>query len=50
MILSKLTSHAQTTIPQPVRVAPELQPSEEFRYEIIADTKRHAKPEKRIPI
>jgi len=35
MIVSKLTSKAQTTIPQPVRVALRLQPGDELVYEII---------------
>jgi antitoxin PrlF len=34
MIVSKLTSKAQTTIPQPVRVALRLQPGDELVYEI----------------
>ena len=35
MILSKLTSKAQTTIPQPVRAALGLEPGDELLYEII---------------
>ena len=35
MIVSKLTSKAQTTIPQPVRMALRLQPGDEILYEII---------------
>ena len=35
MITSKLTSKAQTTIPQPIRAALELQPGDELLYEII---------------
>ncbi len=35
MITSKLTSKAQTTIPQPVRAALELQPGDELLYEIV---------------
>ena len=35
MITSKLTSKAQTTIPQPIRAALELQPGDEILYEII---------------
>ena len=35
MITSKLTSKAQTTIPQPIRTALELQPGDELLYEII---------------
>ena len=35
MIISKLTSKAQTTIPQPVRAALGLQPGDELLYEII---------------
>ena len=35
MIVSKLTSKAQTTIPQLVRVALRLQPGDELGYEII---------------
>ena len=34
MITSKLTTKAQTTIPQPVRVALQLQPGDELVYEI----------------
>jgi antitoxin PrlF len=34
MITSKLTSKAQTTIPQPVRVALNLQPGDEIVYRI----------------
>ena len=35
MIVSKLTSKAQTTIPQPIRAALGLQPGDELLYEII---------------
>ncbi|MXX56702.1 MAG: AbrB/MazE/SpoVT family DNA-binding domain-containing protein [Gemmatimonadetes bacterium] len=35
MIVSKLTSKAQTTIPKPIRVALELQPGDELSYEIL---------------
>ena len=35
MIISKLTSKAQTTIPQPVRTALNLQPGDEIVYEIV---------------
>ena len=35
MITSKLTSKAQTTIPQPVRAALNLQPGDELLYEIV---------------
>jgi len=35
MITSKLTSKAQTTIPQPVRAALELQEGDELLYEIV---------------
>lgn len=34
MIVSKLTSKAQTTIPQPVRAALRLAPGDELAYEI----------------
>ena len=34
MIVSKLTSKAQTTIPRPVRVALDLEPGDEITYEI----------------
>jgi antitoxin PrlF len=34
MITSKLTSKAQTTIPQPVRAALRLQPGDELVYQI----------------
>ena len=34
MIISKLTTKAQTTIPQPVRAALHLQPGDELMYEI----------------
>ena len=37
MIVSKLTSKAQTTIPQPVRAALDLQPGDEIAYEIVDD-------------
>ena len=35
VIVSKLTSKAQTTIPQPIRVALGLQPGDELSYEIV---------------
>jgi antitoxin PrlF len=35
MIVSKLTSKAQTTIPQPVRTALQLRPGDELVYEIV---------------
>ena len=35
MIVSKLTSKAQTTIPQPIRAALWLQPGDELSYEIV---------------
>ena len=35
MIISKLTSKAQTTIPLPIRSALGLQPGDELLYEII---------------
>ena len=35
MITSKLTSKAQTTIPQPIRAALGLQPGDELLYEIV---------------
>ena len=35
MITSKLTSKAQTTIPQPIRTALGLRPGDELLYEII---------------
>lgn len=45
MILSKLTSKAQTTIPQAVRRALQLKPGDELEYQIIDDhvilTKAH---------
>ena len=37
MIISKLTSKVQTTIPQPVRTALNLQPGDEIVYEIVDD-------------
>jgi antitoxin PrlF len=37
MIVSKSTSKAQTTIPQPVRAALRLQPGDEIVYEIVDD-------------
>jgi len=37
MIVSKLTSKAQTTIPQPVRAALGLEPGDELLYEIVDD-------------
>ncbi len=36
MIVSKLTSKAQTTIPQPVRTALRLEPGDELLYQIDA--------------
>jgi len=36
MIVSKLTSKAQTTIPQPVRAALRLKPGDELLYQIDA--------------
>ena len=35
MIVSKLTSKAQTTIPRPIRTALGLQPGDELSYEIV---------------
>ena len=35
MIVSKLTSKARTTIPQPIRAALGLQPGDELSYEIV---------------
>ena len=35
MIISKLTSKAQTTIPLPIRIALGLRPGDELLYEII---------------
>ena len=35
MIVSKLTSKAQTTIPRPIRAALGLQPGDELLYEIV---------------
>jgi antitoxin PrlF len=35
MITSKLTTKAQTTIPQPVRTALHLEPGDELVYEIV---------------
>jgi antitoxin PrlF len=35
MIVSKLTSKSQTTIPQPVRAALHLEPGDEIVYEIV---------------
>ena len=35
MITSKLTSKAQTTIPQPIRTALKLQPGDDLLYEIV---------------
>ena len=35
VIISKLTSKAQTTIPQPIRAALGLQPGDELSYEIV---------------
>ena len=37
MITSKLTTKAQTTIPQPVRVALHLRPGDELIYQIDAE-------------
>ena len=37
MITSKLSAKAQTTIPQPVRVALHLVPGDEVAYEIDGD-------------
>ena len=35
VIVSKLTSRARTTIPQPIRAALGLQPGDELSYEIV---------------
>ncbi len=35
MITSKLTTKAQTTIPQPIRAALRLEPGDELLYEIV---------------
>lgn len=35
MIVSKLTSKAQTTIPKPIRTALDLQPGDQLSYEIL---------------
>ena len=35
MIVSKLTSKAQTTIPRPIRAALGLRPGDELSYEIV---------------
>ena len=35
MIVSKLTSKAQTTIPRPIRAALGLQPGDELLYEVL---------------
>ena len=35
VIVSKLTTKAQTTIPKPIRAAFELQPGDELSYEIL---------------
>ena len=35
VIVSKLTTKAQTTIPKPIRAALELQPGDELSYEIL---------------
>jgi len=35
MIVSKLTSKAQTTVPRPVRAALRLEPGDELVYEIV---------------
>lgn len=37
MITSKLTTKAQTTIPQPVRTALKLHEGDELAYEIVGD-------------
>jgi len=37
MIRSKLTTKAQTTVPQPVREALRLKPGDELAYEITGD-------------
>ncbi|WP_295882758.1 type II toxin-antitoxin system PrlF family antitoxin [uncultured Thiohalocapsa sp.] len=48
MITSKLTSKAQTTVPQPVRAALNLQPGDELEYRLEAGrvilTRRAAEP------
>jgi len=46
MITSKLTAKAQTTIPQPVRVALGLRPGDEVNYQIDGDrvVLRRARP------
>jgi len=51
MITSKLTTKAQTTIPQPVRAALRLEPGDELIYEIddqrviVTKASRGAKPD-----
>ncbi|MDN5939606.1 MAG: type II toxin-antitoxin system PrlF family antitoxin [Salinisphaera sp.] len=45
MIVSKLTSKAQTTIPQPVRAALHLKPGDQLVYELDGDQVILAKAE-----
>lgn len=45
MIVSKLTSKAQTTIPRPVRAALHLKPGDELVYELKGDRVLLAKAE-----
>jgi len=51
MITSKLTAKAQTTIPQPVRIALGLAPGDSLSYEIIEDrvVLRRREPALRAP-
>ncbi|WP_191062021.1 AbrB/MazE/SpoVT family DNA-binding domain-containing protein [Geminicoccus harenae] len=49
MITSRITSKAQTTIPQPVRVALDLKAGDELVYEIEADRVIITKP-RRQPV
>ena len=46
MITSKITSKAQTTIPQPVRAALDLKTGDELAYEIQDDRVIITKPKK----
>jgi antitoxin PrlF len=50
MITSKLTSKAQTTIPQPVRTALHLREGDELEYQIVGERVLLAKAKRRSAV
>lgn len=50
MITSKLTSKAQTTIPQPVRIALRLREGDELLYEIVDERVIVTKVRREAPV